>query len=235
MSRKSRIPSALRKASPTLKKWAPYWRQITNGKSQVVYEGFAMLEVDLVKRAIAKGVSLRGADLSGIEFTGTDLRNVNFSATQLESSRFGVIGQLKPRGRIRKLLNKAPIVGEHVDSAILDGARFRGSVMHRAQLRGVSAVGADFGDADMTGADLAGADLTRSIFDGANMAGVMVDTNTKFSKNSLKHAVNVDRMLVVDRNGEVLPAARVGKDGKVSAPGGILLHRRRAKTDAPRP
>lgn len=221
------IMHRFRNASPALKRWMPYWRQITNANGAVVHEGFAMEEADIVKRAIEKGVSLRGADLSGIDFTGRNLRGVNFTGTVLESARFGTMATLPPRGRFRKMLQKTPIIGEPLDVADLEGARFRGAGLHRANLRGVTATGCDFSESDLRGADMAGADFRGSIFDGADMTGVMVDQDTKFSAQSLRHASNIDRILVVDRRGEVLPGARIAADGTISTLGGITPPRKK--------
>jgi uncharacterized protein YjbI with pentapeptide repeats len=104
-----------------------------------------------LRRALATGASLVGADLQGARLEGADLRQARMEDAVLTGAR----------------LERANLRQARLEGAVLQGARLEGADLRQARLEDAVLTGARLEGADLSEAGLGGADLRQARLEGA--------------------------------------------------------------------
>lgn len=122
----------------------------------------------LVVDMVARGRSLRRADLAGADLARLDLRKASISEAKLDGADLShaLLDEASMRGAslIGTVLKGARLDRAICDDVVADRANFGGASLRQTWLMGFRAAGARFDDADLVGADMSGAEISASHF-----------------------------------------------------------------------
>ena len=120
---------------------------------RMIHEAEAETMRELVKDAVAKGISLRWANLEGADLRGADLRGANLRGANLEGA------DLRGANLRGADLRGAKLAWVNLEGVNLEGAKLTWANLKGANLKGAKLKGANLEGADLRGANLEGADL----------------------------------------------------------------------------
>ena len=122
----------------------------------------------LVAGMVARGRTLRRADLAGADLSRLDLRKASISEAKLDGADLShaLLDDASMRGAslIGTVLKGARLDRAVCEDIVADRANFSGASLRQAWLIGLRATGARFDDADLMGADMSGSEINASHF-----------------------------------------------------------------------
>lgn len=122
----------------------------------------------LVVGMVARGRTLRRADLAGADLSRLDLRKASLSEAKLDGADLShaLLDDASMRGAslVGTILKGARLDRAVCEDIVADRANFGGASLRQAWLIGLRATGARFDDADLVGADMSGSEISASHF-----------------------------------------------------------------------